>query len=683
MLAHRDLVPHADPNALSRFGDTVWRLDEAIFEQHSKASSLNFAAIPEPLRLAAKHYAWQQINIDAPIPLHRTTTSRPAITSIAPQWSGFKAFLLWLHRHRVTEFRQITPTLLDRYLDHLIDSDISLDRKYDCAIEVRRLWCYRDLLPEHMRLPTLPLWGGDSARELFDRVRAQRDNLTPRIAESTMTSLLGWALRFVEDFSADILAAYAEYVFLHQCSAQQQRRTRGPVARRPRGQIEARMAEYIERLRHTGGSLPGKIGDNGMVEVDWNHLGKILACTLGPSRPAGQMLLASSIPVADAAYLDTPITALLNGVAWRDGPIDYFEALPLARRLSTACLVVVAYLSGARAGEVLNLRRGCIEHDPATGLWLMDGLYFKGAVDAEGHKLPAGAPRRDPWVVVEPVAKAIAVLEQLHDQPVLFPKSLEPRRRRQSTKRTGTARNPQSVATELAAFIDWVDNYSAQRKILGIPADPQGPLNISRFRRTLAWFIRRRPRGLVAGAIQYGHVHTRLIQGYAGTYDSGFPDEYAFEDFLTRLEELAEDQRALDTGEHVSGPAAHAYQLRVNAATKQFAGHVLTSGRQARDLLGNPLLQIFHGDGMTCVLDPAKAACQLRGTADDPMVTPDISDCRPRCQNIARTDRDIARIRSRRDELADIVADPLAPPIRHQREQHELDRLDTILENHR
>jgi hypothetical protein len=86
---------------------------------------------------------------------------------------------------------------------------------------------------------------------------------------------------------------------------------------------------------------------------------------------------------------------------------------------------------------------------------------------------------------------------------------------------------------------------------------------------------------------------------------------------------------------------------------------------------------------MTCVLDPAHAACELRVTTGDPHITPDIDDCRPRCRNIARTDRDIAEIRTRRNELAVIVADPLAPPIRHRREQAELDRLDTILENHR
>ncbi|MER6126867.1 hypothetical protein ABT173_30600 [Streptomyces sp. NPDC001795] len=119
-----------------------------------------------------------------------------------------------------------------------------------------------------------------------------------------------------------------------------------------------------------------------------------------------------------------------------------------------------------------------------------------------------------------------------------------------------------------------------------------------------------------------------MLQGYAGTYESGFPDEYAFEDWLYRIECLADDEQALVAGEHVSGPAADVYRYRVSAASREFAGRVLTKERQARDLLGNPLLQIYRGEGMTCVFNPAAAACQLRGDADDTLVTPDTDDCR-------------------------------------------------------
>jgi hypothetical protein len=60
----------------------------------------------------------------------------------------------------------------------------------------------------------------------------------------------------------------------------------------------------------------------------------------------------------------------------------------------------------------------------------------------------------------------------------------------------------------------------------------------------------------------------------------------------------------------------------------------------------------------------------------------DVDDCRPGRRNIARTDRDIAHLRAHRDDLTVTVRDSLAPPIRHQREQHELPRIDTILEGH-
>ncbi|MGC5234462.1 hypothetical protein [Streptomyces albogriseolus] len=85
---------------------------------------------------------------------------------------------------------------------------------------------------------------------------------------------------------------------------------------------------------------------------------------------------------------------------------------------------------------------------------------------------------------------------------------------------------------------------------------------------------------------------------------------------------------------------------------------------------------------MTCVLNPQTAACQLRGAVEDPMVAPDTDDCRPKCVNLARTDRDIAHVKQQAWELAEIVDDPLAPPIRHAREQHELARLKKIIEAH-
>lgn len=45
-----------------------------------------------------------------------------------------------------------------------------------------------------------------------------------------------------------------------------------------------------------------------------------------------------------------------------------------------------------------------------------------------------------------------------------------------------------------------------------------------------------------------------MTLGYAGNYASGFPDEIAFEDWLARLDTLADAHQR--EGEQVSGPTA-------------------------------------------------------------------------------------------------------------------------------
>jgi len=169
-----------------------------------------------------------------------------------------------------------------------------------------------------------------------------------------------------------------------------------------------------------------------------------------------------------------------------------------------------------------------------------------------------------------------------------------------------------------------------------------------------------------------------------GTYASGFPDEHAFETWLLRLEQFADAEQRLAAGEHVSGPAARTYRDRTyrdrtRQANRQFAGRVLASSRQAGDLLANPTLQIYPAKGMTCVFDPAKAKCRLKPASDDARRTPDLTDCQPGGQNIARTDHDVNQLRSQAVELA---ADPLSPEPRRQRERHELKRLRAIIDEH-
>jgi hypothetical protein len=56
VLLRRALRPGTDAARLSRLSDDRWSLDPAVFEDHAKARSLNFALVPQALRLEAKHY---------------------------------------------------------------------------------------------------------------------------------------------------------------------------------------------------------------------------------------------------------------------------------------------------------------------------------------------------------------------------------------------------------------------------------------------------------------------------------------------------------------------------------------------------------------------------------------------------------------------------------------------------
>lgn len=162
----------------------------------------------------------------------------------------------------------------------------------------------------------------------------------------------------------------------------------------------------------------------------------------------------------------------------------------------------------------------------------------------------------------------------------------------------------------------------------------------------------------------------------------GFPNEVAFEQWLHRADQLLDADRRLNEGEHVSGPAADAYQQRVRTGASRFAGRVLRTTGEARDLLANPDIEVVRADGMTCVPDRERALCRMRTDEHSHRSIPDTDDCRPKCPNLARTDTDIASIMQKITELREIVADPLAPALRHQREATELARLEAIVAGH-
>ena len=77
------------------------------------------------------------------------------------------------------------------------------------------------------------------------------------------------------------------------------------------------------------------------------------------------------------------------------------------------------------------------------------------------------------------------------------------------------SRHPSAGTTKPAT---WVNAYcAAQGFTKAIPDVGGQPAKVAtaQFRRTLAWFIARRPGGSIAGAIAYRHHSVQMFEGYA------------------------------------------------------------------------------------------------------------------------------------------------------------------------
>ncbi|WP_406358506.1 hypothetical protein [Streptomyces sp. NBC_00658] len=263
----------------------------------------------------------------------------------------------------------------------------------------------------------------------------------------------------------------------------------------------------------------------------------------------------------------------------------------------------------------------------------MTSQSFKGEVDPRGVTAT--------WNVGEPVALAITMLEMLQPPDVdrLFNRldhgAGGHKGRRNAAMTTGQTND------NLNHFAAWVNRYcDSHGRHDSIPAVNGRPfkLHTAQFRRTLAWFIARRPGGTIAGALQYRHHSIQVFEGYAGTSDSGFRAEVESEQALARGEHLL---AVIDAHEHtcLAGPAAAeaARRLEEFGQRARFQGTVALDDRRLRRIMirGDPA--IYTSTYITCVHDPAKALCErarqaaFEGLGDHPQ-------CQPlACRNVALT----------------------------------------------
>ncbi|WP_338785163.1 hypothetical protein [Streptomyces sp. DG1A-41] len=221
----------------------------------------------------------------------------------------------------------------------------------------------------------------------------------------------------------------------------------------------------------------------------------------------------------------------------------------------------------------------------------------------------------------------------------------------------------------------WINAYCAQRERPDAIPDDRGRLphlTTRQFRRTLAWFIARRPGGTIAGALQYHHQRIQMFEGYAGTSDSGFRDEVEAEEALTRGQLLAQmgadpDRPAL------TGPAGAEAEARLAEFSRHtvFEGQVVTDEARLRRILARHDPHLYPGTFLTCVYNPDRALCRNPASPAD---LPVMSDCQPlACRNTALTPANLQALTSHLTELEEALVDGerLAPYVRHRLQEQQ------------
>ncbi|UQW99214.1 hypothetical protein [Streptomyces sp. RerS4] len=167
-------------------------------------------------------------------------------------------------------------------------------------------------------------------------------------------------------------------------------------------------------------------------------------------------------------------------------------------------------------------------------------------------------------------------------------------------------------------------------------------------------------------------MRTLISQGYGARSRNGIHDLLDFETARTVAEHLSNTHEALAEGKGVSGPAARRLIQAAAQEHHRFSG-MITSTRQARNLLADPALNVFENKEsyLFCNYDQAKALCHPgRGGKNEAL---SLDRCHNKCANIARTDGQARQMKDAADSLreqaeASLVPEPLADRLRRKAE---------------
>ncbi|HAO41474.1 MAG: integrase [Afipia sp.] len=699
VLASAPLKMGFDRSCLSRYGDASWDLGPAVFRENARRChvTVHFASVEDiGTREAIREFLYVRLNVD--LPGYRKKLPPACVRQI---FNRARRFFEFVHGELgAVDLSRVDQQLLDLYARHL-----QTDRSRRPVIVGQLLEVPVDLHAYRHHLPSRGLsfqpWSGQAPARVAG-CRHVRENRTPRMPEEVIAPLLAWSIRYVTEFAPDIFAAREELDRLEAHCAKLVRSDQVLDRKQRRGRQRRRLSDYFERRRREERGVPiWGTAHNGTVlrhpetgDVSPPVNSHLLHLHIGIDARAESRMhiqLASGAPdLIDAAIrqlgvetggMDTCISLLPEtGLPWR----PRFDAKTLAqeeRMLQSAAYILCAYLTGMRDCEVQAMQRGCLAISRSE-----DGLIMRHRVRSVAYKGKSSHGEAADWVTIEPVAKAIGVLERLSFQaasarglttlwPVLAAKSV--------CKDHLSA----EIVRQLNLYRDHLNELFGTINEPVIPNSSEGkPWRITtrQFRRTIAWHIANRPFGTIAGMIQYKHASVAAFEGYAGSSKSGFRAEVENQRALGQLDDLLVYFDERQVGSTLSGPAAPRISKALDAAAVELSPLpvIIADRARLRTMLASLARTLHVGVLADCFFDPGTALCLKQATNADNNKMPLTVLCQPtRCPNACITARHRPAWARSADEARAVLKEKRLSSLQRSALQQDLARIEAVLDD--
>ncbi|WP_016572634.1 hypothetical protein [Streptomyces noursei] len=674
------------PNSCYR--ESIWPLAPLIDNPSTSLLSIRWGHCPAALLDEMKLVVWTMINgqlrpsyLQSRGVRARARVSAPEMLETCREWIRLAR---WLNGRGIGSLGDCTETEWRAYARTRMVDGRSRDSAERSCSRLTDLWAFDQLSARPSRIPRPP-WDTEGVDNFLPAVDGGSggENSTEPLDPHVLGPLLVWAIRFVDDFADDILVAWAE---VRRLTAHVDATPSTPEGR-------AAVEEFLLPLVDSGALLPST-WHKGRRSLALTYIAAITGASFGQVDRFNQRHRLSDLAArrAGSCPLEFPVTGRIDGKLWREH-MDFSEAAELMRHLGTAAAVICLYLTGMRPQEVQGLRSGCCP-DPEPGPGgvpgrhlirnrreenaeddtppphLVRGRHYKNVTDDDGNHVSAGEVREVPWVAITPVVHAIRVLERMVPKGELLLSAAH----HDFTHQRGNHGSLKTSALNkrIEDFVAWVNREAKAQGLADqvIPEDPHGAIGTSRFRRTLAWYIARRPGGLIALAIQYGHMRTvldaRTSSGYGSRSRRGIHSVLDIETALSAANTAAKLRDQAAAGEKISGPAARR-ALTAAADTPRFEGRIVPrtfASKAAKFLARDGVVLYDNPDAfLICAFKHDNALCEPEPGATAPRQY----DCQTGCGNTARTDTYARQMREKADEIdrrAAFVPEKLAKRMR-------------------